>query len=132
VTLVYRRVHCCNRVASKALVILMAKLEIQSEFTQMAYLGGENVESSFGPGLRSWIDTVINAARAAENKPVYSVSLVVAEGCVNRNKDTRKVQSPLHPFDGVWPSCCRTHLPSVNKERREALRCHKTHPLLRV
>jgi len=66
----YRRVHCCNRVASKALVILMAKLEIQSEFTQMAYLGGENEESSFGPGLRSWIDTVINVARAAENKPV--------------------------------------------------------------
>jgi len=71
VTLMYRRVHCCNRVASKALVRLMAKLEIQSEFTQMAYPGGENSELSFGPGLRSWIDTVINAARAAENKPVY-------------------------------------------------------------
>ena len=38
----YRRVHCCNRVASKALVRLMAKLENQSEFTQIAYLGGEN------------------------------------------------------------------------------------------
>jgi len=38
----YRRVHCCNRVASKALVWLMARLENQSEFTQIAYLGGEN------------------------------------------------------------------------------------------
>ena len=53
--------------------MLMTKLEIQSEFTQIAYLGGENGDSelSCGPGLRSWIDTVINAARAAENKPVY-------------------------------------------------------------
>jgi hypothetical protein len=38
----YRRIHCCNRVASKALVRLMVKLEIQSTFTQIAYLGGEN------------------------------------------------------------------------------------------
>jgi len=51
--------------------MLMARLEIQSEFTQIAYLGGENGRVSFGPGLRSWIVTVINAARAAENKPVY-------------------------------------------------------------
>ncbi len=73
VTLMYRRVHCCNRVASKALVRLMAKLENQSEFTQMAYLGGENLESSCvpGTGLRSLIDSVSNTARAAENKPVY-------------------------------------------------------------
>jgi hypothetical protein len=67
----YRRVHCCIRVARRALVMLIAKLEIQSEFTQIAYLGGENGKLSCGPGLRSWIDTVINAARAAENKPVY-------------------------------------------------------------
>src|SRR5216684_6889384 len=69
VTLMYRRVHCCNRVASKALVRLMAKLENQSKFTQMAYLGGENEELSWVPlsGLRSWIDTASNAARAAEN-----------------------------------------------------------------
>ena len=52
--------------------MLMTKLEIQSEFTQIAYLGGENGEVSCGPGLRSWMDTVINAERAAENKPVYS------------------------------------------------------------
>lgn len=51
--------------------MLMTKLEIQSEFTQIAYIGGENEELSCGPGLRSWIDTVMNAARAAENKPVY-------------------------------------------------------------
>jgi hypothetical protein len=51
--------------------MLMVKLEIQSEFTQIAYVGGENGELSFVPGLRSWIDTVINAARAAENRPVY-------------------------------------------------------------
>jgi hypothetical protein len=38
----YRRVHCCNKVASKALVRLKARLENQSEFTQIAYLGGEN------------------------------------------------------------------------------------------
>jgi hypothetical protein len=70
--ILYRRVHCCIKVASRALVILMAKLEIQSEFTQIAYLGRENGSvSSCGPGLRSWIDTVINGARAAENKPVY-------------------------------------------------------------
>src|SRR5258708_39181963 len=49
VTLMYRRVHCCNRVASKALVRLMAKLENQSEFTQMAYPGGENEELSCVP-----------------------------------------------------------------------------------
>lgn len=41
VTLTYLRAHCCNNVASKALVRLMAKLENQSEFTQIAYLGGE-------------------------------------------------------------------------------------------
>jgi len=41
VTLTYLRAHCCNKVASKALVRLMAKLENQSEFTQIAYLGGE-------------------------------------------------------------------------------------------
>jgi hypothetical protein len=40
--IMYRRVHCCIRVASKALVRLMAKLEIQSAFTQIANLGGEN------------------------------------------------------------------------------------------
>ena len=52
--------------------MLMTKLEIQSEFTQIAYLGGESGEVSCEPGLRSWMDTVINAERAAENKPVYS------------------------------------------------------------
>jgi hypothetical protein len=51
--------------------MLMTKLEIQSEFTQIAYVGGVNGELSGGTGLRSWIVTVINAARAAENKPVY-------------------------------------------------------------
>jgi hypothetical protein len=38
----YRRAHCCNRVASKALVRLMAKLENHSEFTKTEYPGGEN------------------------------------------------------------------------------------------
>jgi hypothetical protein len=38
----YRRSHCCSDVASKAHVRLMTKLKNQSEFTQMAYLGGEN------------------------------------------------------------------------------------------
>jgi len=53
--------------------MLMTKLEIQREFTQIAYVGGENGRPSGtpGPGLRSWMVTVINAARAAENKPVY-------------------------------------------------------------
>lgn len=51
--------------------MLIVKLEIQNEFTQTAYVGGENGEASCGPGLRSWIDTVINAARVAENKPIY-------------------------------------------------------------
>ena len=58
----------------------MAKLENHSEFTQTAYLGGEDVELSCGPGLRSWIDTVSNAARAAENKPVYSLLAYVLKG----------------------------------------------------
>ena len=38
----YRRAHRCNNDASKALVRLMTRLKNQSEFTQMAYLGGEN------------------------------------------------------------------------------------------
>jgi hypothetical protein len=50
----------------------MAKLVIQNEFTQIANLGGENGDLSCGFGLRSWIDTVTNEARAAENKPVCS------------------------------------------------------------
>jgi hypothetical protein len=51
--------------------MLMIKLEIQSEFTQIAYVGGVNGVLSCGPGLMSWIVTEINAARAAENRPVY-------------------------------------------------------------
>ena len=38
----YRRDHCCSDVANKAHVRLMTKLRNQSEFTQTAYLGGEN------------------------------------------------------------------------------------------
>ena len=41
VTLTKRRAHCCNKVASKALVRLMTKLKNQSEFTQTACPGGE-------------------------------------------------------------------------------------------
>ena len=37
----YRRAHCCCNVASIALVRLMAGLEDQSEFTQIAYFGAE-------------------------------------------------------------------------------------------
>ncbi len=33
--------------------MLKIKLKIQSEFTQMANLGGENVDLSCEPGLRS-------------------------------------------------------------------------------
>jgi hypothetical protein len=64
--------------------MLIAKLENQREFTQIAYLGGENVELScwFG-GLRSWIDTGTNAATAAENKPVYSFLIDV---CKKKNE----------------------------------------------
>ena len=52
--------------------MLVAKLEIQSEFTQIAYLGGENGELSLW-ARPEVLDrhSVINAARAAENKPVY-------------------------------------------------------------
>lgn len=38
----YRRAHCCNDVAKRAHVRLMTKLKDQSEFTQTAYVGGEN------------------------------------------------------------------------------------------
>jgi hypothetical protein len=38
----YRRNHCCSDVANRAHVRLMTKLKNQSEFTQMACLGGEN------------------------------------------------------------------------------------------
>jgi len=37
----YRRAHCCKDVANIAHVRLIAKLKNQSEFTQMAYLGGK-------------------------------------------------------------------------------------------
>ena len=37
----YRRAHCCNIVASRAHVRLIAKLRNQSELTQIAYFGGE-------------------------------------------------------------------------------------------
>jgi hypothetical protein len=39
--MVYRRAHRCTSVAT-AQVRLLTKLKIQSEFTQTAYLGGEN------------------------------------------------------------------------------------------
>jgi len=39
---IYRRDHCCSNVASIAHERLMTKLKDQSEFTQTAYLGGEN------------------------------------------------------------------------------------------
>src|SRR5258708_38951702 len=92
VTLMYRRVHCCNRGASKALVMLMVKLENQREFTQMAYLGGENELSSVpAANLRSWIDTVSNAARAAENKPVYRSCKLTGSGVSNRNEGLQRV-----------------------------------------
>jgi hypothetical protein len=39
----YRRPHCCSIMARVAYVRLIAKLRNQSEFTHMAYLGGENV-----------------------------------------------------------------------------------------
>jgi hypothetical protein len=38
----YRRAHCCNDVANIAHVRLITKLKNKSEFTQMAYAGGEN------------------------------------------------------------------------------------------
>ena len=40
--LTYRCAHCCNDVANGAAVRLITKLRNQSEFTQMAYIGGEN------------------------------------------------------------------------------------------
>ena len=41
-TLRYLRAHCCSSVASRAQVILIAKLKNQSELTQTANVGGEN------------------------------------------------------------------------------------------
>ena len=38
----YRRDQCCNNVAHIAHERLITKLKNQSEFTQTAYLGGEN------------------------------------------------------------------------------------------
>ena len=38
----YRRAHCCKDVANRAHETLMTKLKNHNEFTQMAYLGGEN------------------------------------------------------------------------------------------
>jgi len=38
----YRCAHCCPNVATVAPERLIAKLRNQSEFTQIAYLGGEN------------------------------------------------------------------------------------------
>jgi hypothetical protein len=108
--------------------MLMVKLEIQSEFTQIAYVGGENGRLSCGPGLRSWIVTVINAARAAENNPVYRFfSVDVIWGCVSKIEGSQRVQSPRHPFDGVRPYCYHRPQPSLNKEKREALGGHKGH-----
>ena len=84
--------------------MLMVKLEIQSEFTQIEYVGAVNGRLSRGPGLRSWIVTVINAASAAENKPVYrSFFSRRALGCVNKNEDLQKARSPRHPFGGARP-----------------------------
>ena len=41
-TLIYRRAHCCIDVANSAQIRLSTKLKSHSEFTQMAYVGGEN------------------------------------------------------------------------------------------
>src|SRR6266851_599980 len=43
VILRYRRAHCCTDVASMAHVRLITKLKNQSEFTKIAYVGGEKV-----------------------------------------------------------------------------------------
>ena len=40
-TVRYRRAHCCNNVASRAHVRLIAKLRNHKELTQIAYFGGE-------------------------------------------------------------------------------------------
>lgn len=48
VLLMYRRAHCCSNVARRPHVRLMLKLKNQSEFTQIAKLGGVN-----GGGLAS-------------------------------------------------------------------------------
>lgn len=45
VILMYRRAHFCMNVANIAQVRLISTLKNQSEFTHMAELGGENVES---------------------------------------------------------------------------------------
>jgi len=42
VSLMYRRDHCCSDVAKTAPVRLITRLNDQSEFTQIACLGGEN------------------------------------------------------------------------------------------
>ena len=42
VAVMYRRAHCCSDVAKRAHVMLITRLKNQSEFTQMAYIGGEN------------------------------------------------------------------------------------------
>jgi hypothetical protein len=39
----YRRAHCRTNVGAVAPIRLITKLKNQSEFTQIAYVGGENV-----------------------------------------------------------------------------------------
>src|SRR6266702_972138 len=57
VSLIYRRTHCCNNVASKAHVRLMAKLKNQSELTQMAYIGGVKEDAGLRrvEGMETWV-----------------------------------------------------------------------------
>jgi len=40
----YRRVHCCSNIASRAQERVITKLKNQSELTQMADFGGEKVK----------------------------------------------------------------------------------------
>jgi len=56
VSLIYRRAHCCNDIADRAQVRLIHKLRNHSEFTQIAYLGGENGGGSVvGMGVGSTV-----------------------------------------------------------------------------
>jgi hypothetical protein len=52
VTATYRRAHCCDIVANRAVMRLTTKLRNQSEFTQMALLEGENGTTVEGTDAR--------------------------------------------------------------------------------
>ena len=77
-------------------------------------------------GLRSWTDTVRSAARAAENRPVYSVQVG------GRSRVNGKYESSRRRGFHRWrlvargrSSCCLLPLQSPNIRRRGAPSYHR-------